>query len=302
MNKVILNPSEVGQRIDQYLSVELDVTRSFAQRIINDGDVLIGQKPVKKNYKTLGNETIEVTLKPAINTEIIAEDIPLNIIFEDDDIIIVNKPKGMVVHPAVGNYTGTLVNALMFHAKDRLSGINGEVRPGIVHRIDKDTTGLLVVCKNDKSHLFMSEQIKEHLVKRTYQAIVLGSLRLDEGTINKPIGRHASDRKRMCVTMKNSREAITHYKVIARYNGYTHVEFELETGRTHQIRVHMQSIGHPILGDEIYGDKKNKFKIQGQCLHAIGLELKHPKSLEMMEFSADLPDYFNEILDKIKRM
>ena len=300
MNNKILNPSVAGERIDTYLVTELDITRNFAQKIITDGDVLANDKPIKKNYRTLGTETISVTLKDPVQTEILAEDIPLDIVFEDDEIIIVNKAKGMVVHPAVGNYTGTLVNALMHHAKGSLSGINGEVRPGIVHRIDKDTTGLLVVCKNDKSHVFMSDQIKAHSVKRVYEAIVLGTVREDIGTINKPIARHPNDRKKMYVTHINSRNAITHYKVLARYNGYTHIEFVLETGRTHQIRVHMESIGHPVVGDIVYGDKKNKFKIQGQCLHAKKLVLKHPKTHENMEFSADLPEYFKVILNKIK--
>lgn len=300
MNNLTLTPNEKGLRIDVYLCKELDVTRSFAQKIIAEGNVKIGEKPVKKNYLTVGEEEIKVSIKDPENTEILAEDIPLDIVYEDDDIIIINKAKGMVVHPAPGNYTKTLVNALMFHAKDRLSSINGVIRPGIVHRIDKDTTGLLVVCKNDKAHLFVSEEIKNHSVERVYRAIVLGNLKEDSGTINKPIGRHKSDRKRMCVTSINSKEAITHYKVLARFQGYTYAEFQLETGRTHQIRVHLQSIGHPVLGDEIYGDKKNKFKIQGQCLHAVKLKMKHPKSLEIVEFYAKLPTYFEEILQKME--
>lgn len=289
-------------RIDVYLMDKLlGFSRSAIQKIINDGNVCIDDKIIKKNYKIVGEEIFDITLPELRSIDISAQDIPLDVVFEDDDIIVVNKPKGMVVHPAPGHFDGTLVNALMFHCEGTLSGVNGEIRPGIVHRIDKDTSGLLVVAKNDFAHINLSEQIKNHTAGRVYHAIVFGNIKDDEGTINKPIGRHKSDRKKMAVTEKNSREAVTHYTVLERFQGYTYMEFRLETGRTHQIRVHMQSIGHPILGDEIYSNLQSKFKTDGQCLHAQKLILNHPRNNEEMLFTSDVPGYFLEILEKLRK-
>ena len=231
-----------------------------------------------------------------------AENIPLDIVYEDNDLLVVNKPKGMVVHPAAGNYDGTLVNALLYHCGDSLSGINGVLRPGIVHRIDKDTSGLLIVAKNDESHKFLSGQIKEHSFTREYEAVVWGSVREDEGTVNAPIGRNPNDRKKMCITQKNSKEAVTHYSVIARYKGYTHIRCVLETGRTHQIRVHMASLGHPVAGDLVYGVKNEKVAFEGQCLHAKKIGFVHPATGEYMEFDSELPEYFKNFLTKLRNI
>lgn len=305
MNKLYLTADrqDVGKRIDSYLSERIDgLTRSAAQNLLAAQAVTVDRRTLKKNYKLLGGETITVEMPELRETDIIPENIPLDIIFEDGDIIVVNKPRGMVVHPAAGNWTGTLVNALMHHCGDSLSGINGEHRPGIVHRIDKDTSGLLVVAKNDAAHQSLAAQIAAHTAYRGYEAIVVGAPKAEQGTVNRPIGRHKTDRKKMAVT-DGGREAITHYKVIARYAGYTHMAFQLETGRTHQIRVHMASIGHPIIGDPVYGLKKDRFSdIGGQCLHAAKLTLRHPSTQEIMSFSAPLPLYFTNILAKLEKM
>ena len=305
MNEIYLTVTsdQTGKRIDSWLAEQLEgLTRSAAQNLLTDGAVRCNGQSLKKNYKLVGGETIAVTLPELREVDLTPEDIPLDIIYEDADIIVVNKPRGMVVHPAAGNWNGTLVNALMFHCGDSLSGINGEHRPGIVHRIDKDTSGLLVVAKNDTAHQSLAAQIAAHTAHRGYEAIVVGSPRLDEGTVDKPIARHKTDRKKMAI-VEGGREAITHYRVLKRYRGYTHMAFTLKTGRTHQIRVHMASIGHPIIGDPVYGLKKDRFSdIGGQCLHASHLTLTHPRTGEKMDFFAPLPAYFTDILDKLERM
>ncbi|MFI3225791.1 MAG: RluA family pseudouridine synthase [Clostridia bacterium] len=304
MQKIEINTLETDKnsRIDVFLMDKLlGFSRSAIQKIIIDGNVSVNGKVLKKNYKITGGEVLEITLPELKEMDISAQDIPLDVVYEDDDIIVINKPKGMVVHPAPGHFDGTMVNALMHHCKGSLSGINGEIRPGIVHRIDKDTSGLLVVAKNDSAHINLSEQIKEHSAGRVYRAIVFGNIKTDEGKIDKPIGRHKTDRKRMAVTEMNSRDAVTHYTVLERFQGYTYMEFRLETGRTHQIRVHMQSVGHPILGDEIYANRESKFKTDGQCLHAVKLILNHPRTSEKMEFCAEIPNYFEEILQKLRK-
>ena len=305
MNEIYLTVTsdQTGKRIDSWLAEQIEgLTRSAAQNLLTDGAVRCNGQSLKKNYKLVGGETIAVTLPELREVDLTPEDIPLDIIYEDADIIVVNKPRGMVVHPAAGNWSGTLVNALMFHCGDSLSGINGEHRPGIVHRIDKDTSGLLVVAKNDAAHQSLAAQIAAHTAHRGYEAIVVGSPRLDEGTVDKPIARHKTDRKKMAI-VEGGREAITHYRVLKRYRGYTHMAFTLETGRTHQIRVHMASIGHPIIGDPVYGLKKDRFSdIGGQCLHASHLTPTHPCTGEKMDFFAPLPAYFTDILDKLERM
>ena len=290
--------SDDGARIDRFLSEEMpDMSRSRIQKLIKDGDILVNDKPVKANYRLSFDDRIEVTIPELKEPEIVAEDIPLDILYEDEDILIVNKPKGMVVHPAPGHYSGTLVNALMFHCKDSLSGINGVMRPGIVHRIDMNTTGSLIVCKNDAAHQSLADQLKVHSIKRVYEAIVHGNLKDDEGTINAPIGRHPIDRKKMSTHCKNGRNAITHYKVLKRFGNYTYVSCELETGRTHQIRVHMASIGHPILGDDVYGPARCPVKnLVGQTLHAKTLGIIHPRTQEYLEVNAPLPNYFENLL------
>ncbi len=291
-----------GERIDKFLSVLVpDCSRNSIQKLIEQGNVTINGVSVNKKYKVNTDDEILVVtgeLKP-LDAE--PENIPLDIVYEDDDLLVVNKPRGMVVHPAPGNYTGTLVNALLYHCKDSLSGINGVLRPGIVHRIDKDTSGLLIVAKNDKAHMGLAEQIKEHSFTREYNAVICGYLKEQEGTVNAPIGRNPKDRKKMCVTMQNSKNAVTHYNVIEEYNGYSHISLKLETGRTHQIRVHMAHLGHPVAGDLVYGHDKKSSELKGQCLHAIKIGFIHPIKNEYMEFSSDLPDYFKSFLDKIKR-
>lgn len=293
--------SDAGSRIDKFLSEELsDVSRSYIQKLIKDGQVTVNGKPVKANYK-LNQEDIIVLDEPELKEpDIVAEDIPLDILYEDSDLLIVNKPKGMVVHPSAGHYSGTLVNALMFHCKDQLSGINGVMRPGIVHRIDMDTTGSLLVCKNDMAHQNLAEQLKVHDIKRVYHAIVHGVLKEDEGTINAPIGRHPIDRKKMSIVAKNGKEAITHYKVLKRFRNFTYIQCQLETGRTHQIRVHMASIKHPLLGDSVYGPAKCPYKLQGQTLHAKIIGIKHPRTGEYLEIDAPLPEYFQTLLNKLE--
>ncbi len=289
-----------NERIDKFLSESMpELSRSFIQKLVKDGNVKVCGKIVKPNYKPAVGDEIRVVIPKPENPDIIPEDIPLDIIYEDSEILIVNKPKGMVVHPAPGHYTGTLVNAVMFHCKDNLSGINGITRPGIVHRIDMDTTGSLVICKTDHAHQNLANQLKKHDITRKYHAIVHGNLKEDEGTVNAPIGRHPQDRKKMSTKSRRGREAVTHYKVLKRFGNYTYIECQLETGRTHQIRVHMASIGHPILGDSVYGPAKCPFKLQGQTLHAKVLGFVHPSTGEYVEFDAPLPTYFEELLHKL---
>ena len=302
MNEIFFKIEEnsANARIDKYISENAEnMTRSAVQKLIAEGCVTVNGKIPDKNLKLKTGDEITVNMPEPEICEALPENIPLDIVYEDDDLLVVNKPRGMVVHPATGNYTGTLVNALMYHCGDRLSSINGIIRPGIVHRIDKDTSGLLIVAKNDFAHNILAEQIKEHSFTRKYQAVVIGNVKDDTGTVNAPIGRHQTDRKKMAVTLKNSRNAVTHYKVIARYNGYTHVELTLETGRTHQIRVHMAYIGHPVAGDPVYGGKKYINKLNGQCLHAYYISFVHPRTNQTLSFSAPLPDYFKEFLKLI---
>lgn len=298
MTEFLVKPQNNNIRIDKFLAEQMpDCTRSFLQKLIKENQVLVNKAPVKSNYKISTGDLISIHIPEIKDPEILAEDIPLDILYEDKDIIIVNKPKQMVVHPAPGHYSGTLVNALMFHCGEELSGINGELRPGIVHRIDMDTTGSLVICKNDMAHQSLSEQLKVHSIKRVYEAIVHGNLKEDTGTIHAPIGRHPLDRKKMSTHAKVSRDAITHYKVVQRFGNYTYIQCQLETGRTHQIRVHMASIGHPILGDQVYGPKKCPFpSLQGQSLHAKTLGIIHPRTGKYLEVNAPLPDYFLKLL------
>ena len=304
MKEFSIDRNTEGQRIDRYLSDELeDRSRSYIQKIMKEGYVKVNQKPVKSNYRLSFGDSVEVTLPEAKEPDIVPENIPLDILYEDQDIIMINKPKQMVVHPAPGHYSGTLVNALMYHCGDELSGINGCMRPGIVHRIDMDTTGSLVVCKNDKAHQSLSEQLKVHSIRRIYVAIVHGNIKEDSGTVNAPIGRHPTDRKKMSTHCKNGRDAVTHYKVLERFGDYTYIQCELETGRTHQIRVHMASIGHPLVGDEVYGPKKCPFKgLQGQTLHARALGIIHPTTGKYLEVNAPLPEYFIELLDRLRNI
>jgi 23S rRNA pseudouridine1911/1915/1917 synthase len=292
---------EAGIRIDRYLSEKCsEVSRSYLQKLLKEESVLVNQKSAKSNYKVSLGDQIELSIPEAVEPEIAAEEMNLDVVYEDRDIILINKPKGMVVHPAAGHYSGTLVNGLMAHCREDLSGINGVMRPGIVHRIDMDTTGVLIVCKNDMAHNSIAEQLKEHSIARKYYAVVHGVLKDDEGTINAPIGRHPVDRKKMSITDKNGRDAITHYRVLERFRQFTYVECQLETGRTHQIRVHMASIGHPLLGDSVYGPAKSPFRLTGQTLHAGVLGIIHPRSGEYMEFTAPLPDYFEDLLRKLR--
>ena len=303
MQYEILEDEFVGIRIDKYLNeINEDYTRSFVQKMIEEGNVTVNGKTVKASYKLKKNDVIDIEEIENTELEVEAEDIPLDIVYEDEDLIIVNKAKGMVVHPGNGNYTGTLVNALLFTHKDRLSAINGVVRPGIVHRIDKDTSGIIVVAKNDKAHKMLSSAFKVHDITRKYIAVVKGIVEKDNIKIDLPIGRSTTDRIKMAVTEKNSREAITHIKVLKRFyeSGYTLVEAKLETGRTHQIRVHMSYIGHPLLGDDTYGPAKNEFGISGQVLHAKTLGFNHPTTGKYIEFEQEEPEEFKEILNKLK--
>ena len=293
--------SQEGERIDRYLSEELeDKSRSYIQKLIRDGHVLVDGKTVKAGYRLVAGDNIAITLPEIKEPEIPAENIPLDILYEDKDLLVVNKPKQMVVHPAPGHYTGTLVNALMYHCGQDLSGINGIMRPGIVHRIDMDTTGSLVVCKTDSAHQSLSAQLKEHSITRRYHAVVYGNFRENEGTVDKEIGRHPVDRKKMSTHSSSGRRAVTHYHVLERFGKYTYIECELETGRTHQIRVHMSSIGHPILGDSVYGPAKSPFTLQGQTLHAKILGIHHPTTGKYMEFDAPLPEYFVRLLSTLR--
>lgn len=297
-------PAEAqGVRIDKFLSEACDgLSRSYLQKLLKSELVEVDKRTVKNSYKLSAGERIEFEVPEAAEPEIKAEDIPLDIIYEDSDIILVNKPKGMVVHPAAGHYSQTLVNGLMYHCRNGLSGINGVLRPGIVHRIDMDTTGVLIVCKNDFAHNAIAEQLKVHSITRKYFAIVHGVIQEDEGTVDAPIGRYPVDRKKMSINRKNGKEAVTHYRVLERFRQFTYVECQLETGRTHQIRVHMASIGHPLLGDSVYGPSKSPFKLQGQTLHAGVLGIVHPRTGNYMEFSAPLPEYFSELLDKLRKI
>ena len=289
-----------GERIDKFLSDSLpDVSRSYIQKLIKDGQVTVNQKQVKSNYKLNAGDLLSMEEPELQEPDIEAEDIALDILYEDSDLLIINKPKGMVVHPSAGHYSGTLVNALMHYCKDDLSGINGVLRPGIVHRIDMDTTGSLVVCKNDFTHNHIAEQLKVHSITRIYHAVVHGVLKEEEGTINTPIGRHPIDRKKMSINHKNGKEAVTHYKVLKRFKNFTYIECRLETGRTHQIRVHLSSISHPLLGDAVYGPAKSPYKLQGQTLHAKIIGIIHPRTGEYLEIEAPLPEYFTNLLDKL---
>lgn len=292
---------EAGGRIDKYLSEQLfELSRSYLQKLLKEEAVFVGGKAVKANYKVNPGDTVILEIPEAVEPEIVPEEMNLDIIYEDKDIILINKPKGMVVHPAAGHYTQTLVNGLMAHCSGDLSGINGVMRPGIVHRIDMDTTGVLIVCKNDFAHSSVAEQLKAHSITRKYYAIVHGIIRTEEGSINAPIGRHPVDRKRMSINEKNGRQAITHYRVLEQFKQFTYVECQLETGRTHQIRVHMASMGHPLLGDSVYGPRACPFKLQGQTLHAGVLGILHPRTGKYMEFHAQLPAYFEELLKKLR--
>ena len=291
----------IGRRIDKVLSEYFeDYSRSFIKKLFDDL-ILVNGKKSKPGYNIKNGDILDISVPDPIDIQIVPENIPLDIIYEDNDVILINKPKGMVVHPAPGHYSGTLVNGLMYHFGDSLSGINGEIRPGIVHRIDMDTTGVLVVCKNDAAHRILSEQLHEHSITRKYYAIVHGNLTADDGTVDAPIGRSPKDRKKMAVNTRNGRRAVTHYHVIERFGGkYTYIECQLETGRTHQIRVHMASLGHPILGDEVYGPKKCPFKLQGQTLHAGVLGFIHPSTGEYVEFTAELPGYFEKLISILR--
>ena len=288
-------------RLDKYLAEQFpEQTRSYLQKLIKDGEVLVNGKIVKTGYQLSCSDEVAVNIPEPKELDVEAQEMELDIVYEDDDVILINKPKGMVVHPAPGHTTDTLVNGLLFHCKDNLSGINGVARPGIVHRIDRDTTGILIVCKNDLSHNSIAAQLKEHSITRKYRALVHGNLKEDQGTVEGPIGRHPVDRKKMAINERNGKPAVTHYTVLERFGNYTLIECQLETGRTHQIRVHMSSIGHPLVGDEVYGPAKCPFKLQGQCLHAMVLGFVHPKTEEYMEFSAELPEYFETLLKKLR--
>lgn len=296
-NIFIVEDTADNIRIDKYLKELLpDQSRSYIQKLLKDGHILVNNSIIKPNYKVKADDRIQIDIPEPIEANIEAENIPLDIIYEDNDVLIVNKPKEMVVHPAPGNYSGTLVNALMYHCKDSLSNINGVLRPGIVHRIDKNTTGCLIVCKNDQSHNFIADQLSEHSINRIYTGIVYGVLDADEGTIDEPIARDKRDRKRMSVNL-NGKRAITHYKVLKRFRDYTYVQFKLETGRTHQIRVHMAHINHPLLGDDQYTYRKCKFNLTGQCLHAKTIGFIHPSTKEYVEYEVEEPEYFKHLLD-----
>ena len=302
MEKIIVQNNEKGVRLDSYITKKLnDLSRANIQRLIEDGNILVNSAKQKISYKVNSGDKIEITIPEPKKIDLKPQDIKVEIVYEDNDIIVVNKPKGMVVHPANGNPDGTLVNAIMAHCEDSLSGIGGEIRPGIVHRIDKDTSGLLVIAKNDKAHINLSEQIKNRQVNKIYVALVKGIISENEATINMPIGRSTKDRKKMAVD-KNGKEAVTHFKVIKRYNKYTYIKVKIDTGRTHQIRVHMSNIGYPIVGDIVYSNGKNDFGIEGQMLHAKELEFKHPITGKLMHFEAPLPKYFEEILSKLENI
>lgn len=292
-----ITEEQEDERIDRFLAQLQSLSRSYIQKMMKEEAVKVNGLPVKGSYRVKTDDLVEFMLPEAVEPEIAPEDIPLDILYEDRDVIVVNKPKGMVVHPAAGHYSGTLVNALLYHCGAELSGINGVLRPGIVHRIDRDTTGSVIACKNDTAHNSIAAQLKEHSVNRTYHAICHGVLKADEDTIDRPVGRHPIDRKKMAVNEKNGKQAVTHYRVLKRFKEYTYVECSLETGRTHQIRVHMASIGHPLLGDDVYSARKCPFHLQGQTLHAKILGFRHPTSGEYIETDAPLPEYFRHLLE-----
>lgn len=295
--------NESGIRLDKFISVaDVSLSRNAAVNLIENSDVTVNDKLVDKKYKLSEGDVVVLQIPDPVPYEAKAENIPLDIVYEDNYLLVVNKPKGMVVHPAAGNYDGTLVNALLYHCGSSLSGINGVLRPGIVHRIDKDTSGLLIVAKNDFAHTHLAKQIKDHSFTREYEAVVFGNLKDDDGVVNAPIGRNPNDRKKMCVTAKNSKNAVTHYSVIRRYKGYTHIRCILETGRTHQIRVHMAYLGHPVAGDIVYGVKNEKVSFIGQCLHARKIGFVHPKTDEYIEFISQLPDYFTDFITKLNNI
>jgi len=300
MNEFVIPIENKGDRLDKFISSsdDFDLTRTAVQNLITEGMITVNGKKIAKNYVLSGGETVSVEIPEPVVLDVLPENIPIDIVFEDDHLLVVNKPKGMVVHPAAGNYTGTLVNALMYHCKDRLSSINGVIRPGIVHRIDKNTSGLLIVAKTDAAHLGLAEQIKEHSFTREYETIIVGRMKEYKGTIDAPIGRHHIDRKKMCVTDKNSKNAVTHYEVLEEFREHSYLKLRLETGRTHQIRVHLSYVGHAVLGDDVYGKPVKDY--EGQCLHARKIGFVHPITNEYLEFSSDLPDYFEEQLRKLR--
>lgn len=300
---MIYTAQEPNQRLDAFLArVAPELSRSGAQKLIEQGNVLLNGKKCKKNDRLAPGDQVSVTIPEPVQTDILPREIPLEIVYEDEDVLVINKPKGLVVHPAPGHQDDTLVNGLMYAMGDNLSGINGELRPGIVHRIDKDTSGLLAVAKNDYAHTMLASQLKDHSMARTYEAIVCGSFREDSGTVDAPIGRHPTDRKKMCVTQRMGRNAVTHWEVVQRYRGYTHVRCRLETGRTHQIRVHMAYIGHPILGDMVYGHKKKELGQESQCLHAGALCFRHPRDGRPVMVYAPLPEYFTQVIEKLEKL
>lgn len=294
---------QAGMRVDKALAELLpDMSRSYLQKIIKNQSVIVNEKIVKSNYKMVSGDVIELEIPEPVEMDILPEKIDLDILYEDDDIIVINKPKDMVVHPAAGHYSGTIVNGLLYHCKDNLSGINGVLRPGIVHRIDRNTTGAIVICKNDVAHRFIAEQLKEHSITRKYNAIVYNCFNVEEGSVDAPIGRHPVDRKKMAINYNNGKRAVTHYRVLENLAGkYAHIECQLETGRTHQIRVHMTSINHPLLGDDVYGPAKCPYNLEGQTLHARVLGFVHPTTKKYMEFEAPLPDYFNHLLEILQK-
>lgn len=301
MKEMIFSANEGGERLDKFLSETMpDFSRSYLQKLIKEKHITAGGQVVKPNYRLRAEDEIHVEIPDEVKLDVLPENIPLDILYEDQDLLVVNKPKGMVVHPAAGHYTGTLVNALLYHCEGQLSGINGVLRPGIVHRIDRDTTGSLLVCKNDMAHRSLAEQLKEHSINRRYRAIVWGNLKEDEGTIDAPIGRHPVDRKKMAINRQNGKHAVTHYTVLQRFSRFTYIECRLETGRTHQIRVHMASIGHPLLGDVVYSTAKSPYTLEGQCLHAMTLGFVHPRTGEYLECTAPLPEYFEHLLEIMK--
>ena len=300
---MILEASMDGERLDAFLSRSAEgLSRSAAQKLIADGNVLLNGRPARKNDRLRVGDSVELTIPEPREVDIAPKQMPLDIVYEDEDVAVINKPKGLVVHPAVGHQDDTLVNGLLYAMGDSLSGINGELRPGIVHRIDKDTSGLLAIAKNDLAHTVLASQLKDHSMARTYEAIVCGSFKEDSGTVDAPIGRHPTDRKKMCVTQRNSKSAVTHWEVVERFRGYTHIRCRLETGRTHQIRVHMAYIGHPILGDTVYGHKKPELGQDSQCLHAGALCFRHPRDGRPVMVFAPLPDYFQSVLEKLRKM
>jgi len=303
MNEVVFEvlPEMEDERVDKCISSYMeDLSRNYIQKMIKDGRVFVNDLAVKASYKVKTDDRVRFIIPDSVEPEIPAQDIPLDILYEDQDILIVNKPKNMVVHPAPGHYEGTLVNAVMYHCKGALSGINGVMRPGIVHRIDKDTTGSIIICKNDAAHNAIAKLLKTHDLIRKYRAIVYGNVKAEQGTVDAPIGRHPNDRKKMAVNEKNGKHAVTHYKVLERFEQYTYIECQLETGRTHQIRVHMASIGYPLLGDTVYSNRKSPFHLEGQVLHAMTIGFVHPTSGEYVEFEAPLPDYFEKLLKVLR--